>query len=78
MLTLRPLAPDDAAELRRIRETPAVRRWWDALEDDFPLGDEPEAERFTIVVHGRVASIRRRATAPRSGPTRRPASARSG
>jgi aminoglycoside 6'-N-acetyltransferase len=57
MLQLRPLAADDAAELRRIRATPEVRRWWDDVEDDFPLGDDPESERFTIVVDGRVAGM---------------------
>jgi aminoglycoside 6'-N-acetyltransferase len=57
VLELRPLAPEDAAELRRIRAAFEVRRWWDAVEDDFPLGDEPEAERFTIVVDGRVAGM---------------------
>jgi hypothetical protein len=57
MVELRPLAPDDAAELRRIRATPEVQRWWDEVEPDFPLGDEPESERFTIVVDGRVAGM---------------------
>jgi RimJ/RimL family protein N-acetyltransferase/pimeloyl-ACP methyl ester carboxylesterase len=56
-LTLRPLAASDASELRRIRATPAVRRWWDALEDDFPWSDEPDATRFAIVVDGAVAGM---------------------
>jgi RimJ/RimL family protein N-acetyltransferase len=54
---LRPLEPGDVAELRRIREAPEVMRWWDAVEDDFPLGDEPEATRFTIEVDGTVAGM---------------------
>jgi aminoglycoside 6'-N-acetyltransferase len=57
VLELRPLSPDHAAELRRIRETPEVRRWWGAVEDDFPLADDPESERFTIMVDGRVAGM---------------------
>jgi aminoglycoside 6'-N-acetyltransferase len=57
VLELRPLVAADAAELRRIRSTPAVARWWDALEPGFPLGDDPESERFTIVVDGRVAGL---------------------
>jgi aminoglycoside 6'-N-acetyltransferase len=56
-VVLRPLAEDDAAELRRIHATAEVRRWWDAPEDDFPLGDEPEATRLTIVVDGAVAGM---------------------
>ena len=32
-LILRPLAPDDVAELRRIHETPEVARWWDGPDD---------------------------------------------
>jgi RimJ/RimL family protein N-acetyltransferase len=56
-LILRPLAPADAAELRRIRATPEVRRWWGELEPDFPLADEPEASRLTIVVDEAVAGM---------------------
>jgi aminoglycoside 6'-N-acetyltransferase len=56
-MILRPLEPGDVAELRRIRATPEVSRWWDALEDDFPLGDEPEASRFAIEVDGAVAGM---------------------
>jgi aminoglycoside 6'-N-acetyltransferase len=54
---LRPLESGDVAELQRIRRTPRVERWWDALEDDFPLGDEPEATRWTIEVDGAVAGM---------------------
>jgi RimJ/RimL family protein N-acetyltransferase len=54
---LRPLEPGDVAELRRIRETPEVRRWWDDVEPDFPLADEPEAVRLTIEVDGSIAGM---------------------
>jgi aminoglycoside 6'-N-acetyltransferase len=54
---LRPLEPGDVAELRRIRETPEVSRWWDAPEEGFPLTDEPEATRFAIEVDGAVAGM---------------------
>ena len=57
MLALRPLAAADAAELRRIRAAPEVSRWWDPPEDDFPLHDDPESERLTILVDGRVAGL---------------------
>jgi aminoglycoside 6'-N-acetyltransferase len=56
-LELRPLAPDDAPELLRILQTPAVARWWGAPDPGFPLTDEPEAVRLTIVVGGRVAGL---------------------
>jgi aminoglycoside 6'-N-acetyltransferase len=36
---------------------PEVGRWWGPVPDDFPLGDEPEATRFTIVVEGRIAGM---------------------
>ncbi len=54
---LRPLEAADAEALRRIRREPEVHRWWDELEDDFPLGDEPDAHRLTIVVAGEVAGL---------------------
>jgi aminoglycoside 6'-N-acetyltransferase len=57
VLELRPLAPDHADELRRIRSAPEVSRWWDEPEDDFPLADDPESTRLTIFVDGRVAGL---------------------
>lgn len=56
-LTLRALTPDDAPELKRIHAAPAVARWWDRPEEDFPLGDEPEQARLTLLVDGRVAGL---------------------
>ena len=56
-MVLRPLAPEDAAELRRIHATAEVARSWGLPEDDFPLADEPDATRFTLVVDGAVASM---------------------
>jgi aminoglycoside 6'-N-acetyltransferase len=55
-LRLRPLAAADEAELRRIRAEPAVVRWWDAPEEDFPW-DEPESSRLTIEIDGAVAGL---------------------
>ncbi len=55
-MVLRPLSEGDAAELRRIHETPEVMRWWDVPADDFPW-DEPEATRLTIEVDGAVAGL---------------------
>jgi aminoglycoside 6'-N-acetyltransferase len=56
-LQLRPLQPDDAAELLRIHATPEVARWWDVPDPGFPLTDEPEAVRLTILIDGRVAGL---------------------
>lgn len=56
-LALRPLQPDDARELVRILQTPEVARWWDVPEQGFPLTDDPESVRFTILVDGAVAGL---------------------
>ena len=56
MIELRPLAPEDGEELRRIHLTAEVSRWWGAMDPRFP-DDEPESTRFTIVVDGRVAGM---------------------
>jgi aminoglycoside 6'-N-acetyltransferase len=56
-MILRPLAAADAAELRRIRATPEVARWWEPPEGDFPLDDEPGSTRLTIEVDGAVAGM---------------------
>ncbi len=57
MVLLRPLVAADARQLRRIHQTPAVRRWWDAPDPGFPLDDEPGATRLTIEVDGAVAGM---------------------
>jgi aminoglycoside 6'-N-acetyltransferase len=56
-MELRPLTPDDAPELRRILAMPAVAQWWDAPDDDFPLADDSDSERFVIEVDGAVAGM---------------------
>lgn len=57
LVTLRPLEPRDVPELRRIHATQEVARWWGPPEDDFPLGDDPGATRFTILVDGEIAGL---------------------
>jgi RimJ/RimL family protein N-acetyltransferase len=54
---LAPLAPADAEALREIRRDPAVVAWWDELEPDFPLHDEPDVVRFTIHHEGEIAGM---------------------
>jgi aminoglycoside 6'-N-acetyltransferase len=56
-IVLRALIAADAPELRRIRATPEVARWWGAPEDDFPLGDGDDVARLTIEVDGAVAGM---------------------
>ncbi len=56
-MILRALAAGDTEELRRIRATPEVARWWGLPEDDFPAGDDPESTRLTIAVDGAVAGL---------------------
>ena len=34
-----------------------MEQWWDALEGDFPLADEPDAERSAIVVGGAAVGM---------------------
>ena len=57
LVRLRPLEPGDVPELRRIHETLEVARWWGPPEDDFPLGDDPGATRFTVLVEGEIAGL---------------------
>jgi aminoglycoside 6'-N-acetyltransferase len=56
-LTLRPLAAADVGELRRIRGTAEVARWWGPLDEDFPLADDPDTTRLVIEVDGAVAGL---------------------
>jgi aminoglycoside 6'-N-acetyltransferase len=56
-VVLRPTEANDAEPLRAIRLTPEVMSRWGTVEDDFPLGDEPTATRFTILVDGEPAGM---------------------
>jgi aminoglycoside 6'-N-acetyltransferase len=53
---LQPLDVAHVARLRELHQEPGVARWWGAMEDGFPF-DEPESERFAIVVDGDVAGL---------------------
>jgi aminoglycoside 6'-N-acetyltransferase len=50
-VALRPTTPDDRAALRRIREEPAIRQWWQPQSPEWP-GDEEDVELFTITRGG--------------------------
>ena len=56
-LVLRPIEPEDVAELRRIHALPEVARWWDEPAENFPHGDDSDSTRFVIEVDGRVAGL---------------------
>jgi aminoglycoside 6'-N-acetyltransferase len=56
-LVLRPLAPEDAAELCRIHATADVRRWWGDPEPGFPFDEDPGRTRLTIEHDGAVAGL---------------------
>ena len=56
-MRLTPLAASDAEALRAIRADPRVAEWWDELEPDFPMDDEPESTRFTIHHDGEIAGM---------------------
>ena len=56
-VTLRPLAPADAAALRRIHATPAVRRWWGPPGAGFPHEHGGDATRLAIELGGTLAGM---------------------
>jgi aminoglycoside 6'-N-acetyltransferase len=49
---IEPVRPEHAERLRQLRAHPAVARWWDPPPDEWPLGPEPDIERFAILVAG--------------------------
>lgn len=53
---LAPLAKAHAEPLREIRRHPEVADWWGQVDAGFPW-EEPEAERWTIMLDGRVAGM---------------------
>ncbi|MGH8775576.1 MAG: GNAT family N-acetyltransferase [Jiangellaceae bacterium] len=58
VVVLRPVSDRDVDELRRIRYSPEIRRWWGEVEDDdWPFDDDPDATPFTVLVDGRVAGL---------------------
>jgi aminoglycoside 6'-N-acetyltransferase len=56
-MLLRALSGGDAAELLRIHSTPEVARWWGEPEPGFPMSDDPESTRLSIVLDGRIAGL---------------------
>jgi aminoglycoside 6'-N-acetyltransferase len=56
-VVLRPICAGDVAALRRIHATAEVSAWWGAMDDGFPLTDEPEATRFAIYADDTVVGM---------------------
>jgi aminoglycoside 6'-N-acetyltransferase len=53
---LQPLDVAHVARLRELHRQPGVLRWWGTMEDGFPF-DEPESQRFAIVLDGEVVGL---------------------
>ena len=45
-----PLRPEHAEALVTLREQPQVRRWWRGVEPGFPLTDDPDSVRWTVLL----------------------------
>lgn len=54
-VVLRPPAPGDAEELRRLHATPEVARWWGRPSAGFPLDAEAGTTSFAVTADGAVA-----------------------
>jgi RimJ/RimL family protein N-acetyltransferase len=56
-MLLRALSDGDAAELRRIHALPEVTRWWGDPEPGFPMSDDPESTRFSVVLDDHIVGL---------------------
>jgi aminoglycoside 6'-N-acetyltransferase len=52
-ITLRPIAPEDRAALKAIRDEPEVIRWWGEQTADWP-GDEDDVEEWVVELEGQL------------------------
>ena len=55
-IELEPLDVRHVARLRELHGQPGVLRWWGPMEHGFPF-DEPESQRYAIVVNGEIAGL---------------------
>ena len=55
-MTLRPIAADDRAALKAIRDEPEVVRWWGEQTAGWP-GDDDTVEEWTIELGGEIAGL---------------------
>jgi aminoglycoside 6'-N-acetyltransferase len=54
-LVIEPVLPEHAEQLRVLRATPEVGRWWDPPPAGWPLNDEPDLHKLTVLVDGEAA-----------------------
>jgi aminoglycoside 6'-N-acetyltransferase len=56
-VVVRTTRPEDAPELRRIRLEPEISRWWDELEEDFPMDLDADLTRLTILAGDEIVGM---------------------
>lgn len=56
-MELRPLAPDHAERLARMRAAPKIADWWLASDDGFPLDDDDDSTRFSVFLDGELIGL---------------------
>jgi aminoglycoside 6'-N-acetyltransferase len=56
MVELQPLDIRHVRRLRELHRQPGVMKWWGPMEDGFPF-DEPESQRFAILVDGEIVGL---------------------
>src|SRR4051794_25838027 len=56
-VVLRRMAPADGDALRALLATPEVRAWWGPVPDGFPIEDDPDATRWSILHEDRIAGL---------------------
>ena len=52
-----PAGAEHAGRLRDLRAHPEVARWWDPPAGEWPLGPEPDIERFAILADGEPVGV---------------------
>jgi len=56
-VVLRRTVPADAGSLRELLATPEVGAWWGPVPADFPMEDDPDATRWSILLEDRIAGL---------------------
>ena len=57
MVELRRTSTADGDALRALLGTPEVGAWWGPVPDGFPMQDDPDATRWSILLDGRIAGL---------------------
>jgi aminoglycoside 6'-N-acetyltransferase len=56
-VVLRPTEAVDSETLRAMLATPEVSAWWGDVPPDFPMSDDPDVVRWTILHDDRIAGL---------------------